>query len=781
MKWMTRIALLALASLAACSDGGGGGGGDAVSPDGGGERKILTKGGTGTYGAGGGSVYFSSGSGLEVLKTGSVNATLSIPDVTPFLGWNPRVIPAGTTVTILRGDYLIDGPWGIRGDTDPGSWATGLHVQAGATLVLEPNTDWRNADYYDRVVLTFQNGIFIEGTVRTAGWIYNGDSKAGVHLGTPIVDSDNTSDLVLDAENVVVASSGRIDLSGADDSDASDGGDIDAAGGNGGVLDIDIDGTIVNKGAIDTTGGDGPDGGDGGSVYLGSFSYGIYNGGPVTTSGAPGTDGYGGNAGSIALISNGSILGIVCNQSDLTATGGDGTDGYGGQGGSISLIANNAGAVVSNGTIDASGGDATTAGSYNGGDAGSLTLSSNAGILRVAGALYARGGGAQLSLEGDSAKASEAALARPEGSVGGRGGSATLGNNIGKPLAAAGLMAPSYAPGEVAIGADIDLSGGNGDWSASGGSVDISSTRSDAEVMYLVGYSLIDCSGGDGDSGYDGGSGSTVSMYNYNDRSKALMPADLDVEAHGLVIEVPLVARGGKGTEGSGGSGGSVSLNNYSTEPLVLSGGIDTSGGDGEHQGGGTVNTINLFSEGDVSITCDLLSSGGNSLGTDWGFGGSASTIRVTSAGGRLAVTGDLLAEGGDSAGEMKASGGQGGSVELLAALDITVTGRISVDGGSSPESGGDCTTSDGTSIQIMGSKVTLDGAVTANGGDGGTTPYSSGGDGGFIEIGSVLPPSVFDPTPTVDGGTGTTPGYRGWVVIDGFGVVTSDNPFWIF
>jgi hypothetical protein len=437
---------------------------------------------------------------------------------------------------------------------------------------------------------------------------------------------------------------------------------------------------------------------------------------------------------------------------------------------------------VSNGTLDASGGDATTAGSYLGGSAGSLILSSNAGILRVAGALFARGGGAQLMLEDDPAKASEAALAVRIGSSGGTGGSAWIGQNDKKPLAAADLMAPSSAaPGEVAIGADIDLSGGNGDYSSPGGSVDIRSDRPDAAVMYVVGYSLIDCSGGDGDSGYDGGNGSTVTMYNYGGlRGKALMPADLDMEAHGLVIEVPLVARGGKGTEGSGGNGGSVNLTNYSTEPLVLSAGIDTCGGDGEHRGGGTSNTVYLFSEGDVSVTGNLLASGGDSLDTHYGSGGDGTTIRIISANGSLTVTGDLLAEGGDSAGYEKASGGQGGSVELLAALDITVTGRISVDGGSSAESGGDCSTFDGTSIQILGSKVTLDGAVTANGGDGGTTPYSSGGDGGFIEIGSALPPSVFSPTPTVDGGTGATPGYRGWVVIDGFGVVTTDNPFWM-
>jgi hypothetical protein len=646
MRWFTHVALLvAMAVLPACNNGSGDNGGGVVPLSG---LKILAKGGTGTDGQGGTGGYVDvwSRSGLRVLQSGTVNNTFSIPDVSPDLGANPLTIAADVTLS-------------------PSGFATytGLHVLAGVTLTITPDTDGTPIDpsyYYDTATLTFASGVQIDGTVKMGPRVaYIPPSKPdGILMGAAITE-DDTASLILSAENLVITSGGRIDLTGNVDSD-------DKTGGTGGNLTVTIAGTLINKGAIDASGGGGWTGGNGGNVSLTSSENGLYNSGSITTSGgSEETSFYGGFAGNIAMSSSGSYG--LYNSGPLTAIGGSGT-GFGRDGGDITLIDNSSpnGAVLSSGILNASGGDATEGG--QGGLAGQFNLNSAYGPVRVTGALYARGGNSIVP-EGGLGKPSTAGAAQilSRSSLGGSGGNVWMGSAVLRKtgLSASLLVTLSEINGECVVGADIDVSGGNSDVDGGqAGGVDIGSGSGGAEIMYLVGYSLIDISGGDGADGGDAGS-DTISLSNDSviiaGPGKVLLAVGEGASGKGIFNEVPLVARGGKGTAGNGGDGGSVDLEDAANGPVDSSGPIDVSGGEGT---------------------------------LDGGYGGY---------------------------------------------------------------------------IGMFGLNVTSSAALNANGGNGGTVPGSDGGEGGYVEIGSLLPPSTLDPMPTVDGGDGTTPGADGGVMIDGF------------
>jgi hypothetical protein len=766
MKWLPRLALLAVvAAFGACNDSSGGGPA-AVTPSepGAPPVSILAKGGNGLGyddvndrpgGGQGGRVeiWNSDGTGIHMLKSGAVNLPLAIPDVVPDLGSNPRTIDKDTAITPSYDGILDNGS--IVGD-DGMTPATGLWVKPGATLTLNANRDeypyypgWEDSYgyLYNSVELRLSTALYVEGTIKVGRQVYIPYYWVGGYTyGTQTLD--DACELVVMATNIVVASTGAIDARGADDSMT----DLDEIGGRGGRLVLHGYGTIINKGTIDTSGGAGFDGGEPGLAHVFSLEYGVFNAGTIRANGGNGSGDHGANADfddtEVTILLSGGHFGPV-NTGTLTARGGNGVD-QGGRGGNVVLVTDFFGFngyapyefVASTGTIDVSGGN-----SFNGhrvrsgGAGGEIYLTGD--VFRVSGELIARGGACGIDSRYGSIMG-----------VGGRGGSVTIGSRFSegpsptKPAGDKALMGPAIPEeppanpyGDSAVGANIDVSGGDGPVGHVAGEVYIETFLSAAVVgpcseLYLVNYDRIDVSGGDehvnNSTNLNAGNGGTIVVMNSNTYR---LP---DLERHvGLVEnEVSLIARGGLNAtdSGNGGYGGAVALHSacdFLGCSLNNSGLIDASGGDGQYGGGdaGSLDfdgdSVALICAGPITNSGEIVASGGSGYMYNAGNCGNGGALYLR--GDSVNNTGNLTANGGNN---VNKNGGSGGYIELTAYAEKTATS----------------------------------GNLNARGGDG-----RNGGYGGTILISSDAPPSTVGGTQSVAGGVGNpgTNGTDGTIMID--------------
>ncbi|MBT8493559.1 MAG: hypothetical protein KJO07_10915, partial [Deltaproteobacteria bacterium] len=281
-----------------------------------GQFVIDLSGGDGSTNAGGSGgsfeTYMSSGSGgghLKIFATGLVDASFTVPSVTPDLGDNPETVTADATVferAVADNSGLVAGSlvrrttddtlYRFNGATDDA--VTGLSVAAGVTLTFERATS--------NVSISLPGGLINAGTLTT--------DFAG--------DGVTRNPLSLNCSTFVGAEGSSIDLSGGAASTGND-------GGGGGDLSLAADdappagpgsgGVIVNQGTINTAGGQGDSGGSGGNVYL-QGNQSTYNTGAVDTNGGVGTAGTGGSGGGSYFFATSGVW----NSGDISASGGVG-------------------------------------------------------------------------------------------------------------------------------------------------------------------------------------------------------------------------------------------------------------------------------------------------------------------------------------------------------------------------------------------------------------------------------------------------------------------------
>lgn len=754
---------------------------------------LLAMGGNGSNGDGGNGdeiyVYGDYVMGdVSFMKTGTVDAGVSIPNVMPYLGTNPRTVTTATTlVGVLEANTPFDG--------DVAGAATGLWVRSGATLTLDPNEDPGNTANKTTVFLAFNNGVYIQGTV----------------VINVMTASPDTSLLNLSCQNLVIAPGGSLIVKGADNAGGT--------GRNGGNSTLNISDTFVNSGTVTTAGGNGDTGGNGGLLDVFAGSYGAFNDGSMISSGGVGLAGFGGSAGYIDL--EGDQGGF--NNSGIWAMGGNGSLG-GGNGNSIYIAANSFGAATNAGTADASGGAATDNG--NGGDAGEIDYYAYSGNIRLAGRITALGGrggpnggdggnGNEIYVyaEDDNDYVTEdyfgvgifiGAEINSSGGDGENGGDA--GNFYVEVYSSGDLPVPGFGITFVGYGR-FENSGGNG--SVNGGDTN--------EYIEVYSYPVYDenlgvyfggriynevpmyCRGGNGGTG-DGGDAYDIYFYNYQDYSTHGGPvlgivnkATLDVSGghggvnggdggwiemyqysnndvpttEGIVNEGNLIGRGGNGADGNGGDGNYLYME--SDYQITNSGSVDFSGGNGGNGFGGDAGYFDayVYSDGPAFQYAEkfIKNSGSVTLrgGSGTTTGGDGNSFYISSFG-SVFNTGGADTSGGNGL----TGGGTAGYIDWYSDGVIVNSASLTARGGNTSTGTG----GDGDDIILEARLVTNSSALNAGGGN---SVSGAGGDGDYIEItsyegGSVLGGSSLD----IRGGSGTPAGTQDFIYIDG---ITLQNP----
>lgn len=676
------VSILVLAGTsAACSGGDSGGGGSGISGLG-----FNMKGGKGTAGDGGTGGYFDidawGGGDVKVLASGSVNTSVSVPSRLPYLGTHAMDITTDTILDVATtGFHLVAGDTAIYDGTDV---VTGIRVRPGVTLTIKPN--FPGAGVRDYARLNLSDGLLVEGTIKLAKV---DQSAAGDGLG---VDTAGLSFNYYELGGLVITSSGKIDLSGADDGAG--------AGRNGGSLTVWPE-AFSSAGVITAKGGNGStDGGNGGSVEVYTTEgYATSTGSILTDGGNGGAGGYGGSAGSIDFESSWGY-GYVLAKGLFSATGGNGATG-GGSGNSI-YIYTDWGAMIAAGTFRSFGGNATVSGD---GGSGDYVEFDSYGDVRVTGIVDTRGGNGAGTGSGGSG--GEVYVYAYENEAWGSG---------------------YYEPnsGGAYFGASVNANGGEGAYGGSAGGFYLYQDTSGATTVkgvpiQLVGYSKIDLSGGDGSVN----GGSAGGDWNYNSNGDAYGNHiyagygydDFSNYFVGSVVnEATFLARGGNGDTGNGGDGASIDFETYYDlyppydNGVKSSGSLDVSGGDGAANGGGA-GSVYLYGKYFVDVSGTVIASGGKG-GT--GNGGYAGEIDVYSD--ASLTCGSLVANGGASA---SGNGVYGGDIYVSAANTATTNGTVSANGGASTSADGGA----GGYIWIMSQDDIshVNGTVSATKGAGGT------------------------------------------------------------
>jgi len=671
-------------------------------------RRIVARGGTGLNGEGGAGAdqvsisQESSAPGARILRTGSPNTTFAVPLYDVYLGENPRIVSQDETWTLassLQPMSVVPGSVDVLG-ADGVNPATGLHVLPGVTLTLVPNIDTNNLDAdndlgtgtFDEVELEFSDGIWFQGRVVVVSEV----------LG-------RTASLSLESEQIRLGSRGMISTAGADHpAVASAGGDVEltTTGWEGGTLAV--------LGDIDTSGGNGGIGADGGAIYLITENSRVFATGHLDSSGGDGATGRGGHGGYIELDADSDQAGGLFMAGTHDLSGGHGGTG-GGDAGDWDAYTEYTGAVVGNElTVIANGGSATFDG--DGGEGGALEIDAYSGSIRISGVVRARGGAGAGT--GD----------------GGTGGSYNLDTDYDE------YLYEAYVGGAgIFLGADIDVSGGDGANGGDAGWVDIDEEGYSEDYLsvgesplILLGYDTIDCSGGDGTAG--GGDGSdecefyTVSGSEDQDGN--------EYSAGDVINEADWFNDGGDGGSGSGGDGGSIQM--YTGASVVTL------------SGGPAMQNSGL-----------LRADGGSSTASFGGEGGSIDLYGVSAADN----SGLLSANGGDGLDD----GGTGGWCGVYSDYRMSNVADVTVDGGEAGDGDG----GEGGSVQLMGRRMLHDGDLRATGGDG----SEAGGDGGFIELFSTEDTADLAGTAAAGGGAGSSsPGEGGEVYLDGVRVALDDS-----
>jgi hypothetical protein len=357
--------------------------------------------------------------------------------------------------------------------------------------------------------------------------------------------------------------------------------------------------------------------------------------------------------------------------------------------------------------LDGGDGGATCAGRCAGGAGGALLLSSSAGSIVHEGPVHARGG--------------RGTGADERGGSGGRGGLVVVQADT--------LTGATLAPEQrIELAGELVLSGGDGTGTGGRGGaveVDLTSPYDRDATVRLYGFARVDAHGGATSAQATGGDGGTIGL--------SLKGGDA---GGGLVIAPDLDLRGGSGRKG--GAGGFLSLDSVVSpgdldpaRAVRVDGDVLLDGGDGTTSGG-TSGTLHVAGVHDVALTGDVTAIAGASPG-----GSGVSALR------------SWLDE-------------PGVHVEAWHG-DVTLAGALRVRGGDGRDTGGRA-----GFLLVTGVHVRAVGPIEAVGG---TSSAGRGGDGGFLQLTSALPPTTVEGTIDVAAGDGaTTPGTPGQVWIDGVG-----------
>jgi hypothetical protein len=559
---------------------------------------LLAGGGIGTTdsGSGGGFVDLESYGPVNVLKSGTVDASFPDPAFTPDFGTIHAVVSSDTTVLLdddaisgnlcsAPGDnnlYIGDGnsTCGDLGD----SIVTGLTVNAGASLKLVQD-------------LQLPSDLVIYGTVT--------------------IDPTQTSSLYIEANVIDVEKSGKITVSGTDDT-YPDAGELDL-GGNGTTKQI------INRGTIEAKGFGSGAAGNGGYIYFEPEDL-VVNYGTIDASGGSSATGDGGYGGELDVYVD---YGDFYSSGNVLMNGGNGVSGGDtepnvGNFSSYSVYVETAyydnnmgrnGDIIISGTWEAKGGDGNAG---NGGAGGYIYLQTDAvGAVTINAAMSTKGGN-------------------------GTGTNSTAGDSYGIDIYSENYDSVDPAsPGKIRIAGQYDLRGGDGDQTGGwGGYFEIygdgyNNTSFIGSEVNLVGFPAINLNAGDG--GQNGGDGGYFEIYTYS----------AGIPAGAITNETNVEAKGGNatGTGGGGGSGGYAELltDSSNADPATTvsnSGNIDVSGGTGDTGGDGY----------DISMEAQYVNNSGN-LTADGGNGitngGSGGDISLNSDMSPTSNYGTLSAQGG--------------------------------------------------------------------------------------------------------------------------------------
>ena len=697
---LNRLAvLLAITALTACGGGSNNSSSNNTnntntntSPSG----VITTASGSGgdlADGGNGGSItiYKGVGSGpVEILQTGSVDASFTPQSLTPNLGANPYTVMADTVVTLYSGSEPAAGTLYVQsgsgtlylsdGDTtafNSEEIITGLQISAATVLTLPLNSG-------SSASLGFSHDVYNQGTVKLV------DQSPSQRGGFSLACSSYIAD-------------GNIDTAGR------------LEGQNGGDVNLSAAYSIINHGDIDSSGAANTsgDGGSGGSIYLFAGQFYIENSGDLLANGGDSDTSAAGYGNGITLEAQNGIR----NAGKLAAYGGDGISGAGG-GTSITLTVNQAGDILNSGMLDAHGGAATT---VSGAGGGSITINTRGGSLLSNADLSTRGG--------DTTVTSGFYTAGPGGSINiildGQGNFNGYEQNAGDLMLSGRIDA---AGGDAPAGGDS--SGGNG------GSMNIQSISiygsDEGQRLSLLGYHDIDSHGG---VGLTGGNGNTLNIWNYPDSSGPFG----QIPSGNIINEAALTSRGGDvATTATGSTNGGChgevwvdtrtdQINGSSPEgaAIVNSGAIAAGNGESLETGSPascSSNGTHFMAYSGISNSGDIDTSGGNDRGSDGfttGRGSNASDIIMQVAAGDISNSGTLTTNGGN--GEYIAGHAQ---PVLMFADRISNSKAISAAGGDADPALAGSVGGNGAEVNLQTTTpggVTNSASVTIDGGSGET------------------------------------------------------------
>lgn len=380
-------------------------------------------------------------------------------------------------------------------------------------------------------------------------------------------------------------------------------------------------------------------------------------------------------------------------------------------------------------------------------------------------------------------------LAGRGGSYGGRGGgsltdltygSALNPNNLGSggctyqsdaaKSGKGGGAITIIASDQVSVSGSITANGGNGlaktggypTGGGSGGTVNISTTS-------ITGTGNITANGGNGYNNGGVGGGGRISIY-YSSGSLSNLTilatkgvtGDVTSATDGTVFPYNRTTRdlvvaaslNLKPTEGIDENGSVTADGEYYFNDLIISnnstltlGGTHTNDSDGDGVGINLAGDLSVESGSTITATGKGYSAqsgpGKGSVvstfgGSGGGYGGEGDGVQWTGYGGTGGATygSTLFPEDLGSGGGQSCGGLGGGLVKVIADGDINIDGAISANGtnggnsGSYRGGGGS-----GGSVYIVGGAFTGTGTITANGGNGTTSGYGGGGGGGRIAL----------------------------------------------
>lgn len=657
-------------------DTSGGTGGDNAGSGGAGGLVIIQKnGGTGA---------------LDVLTTGSVDASFTYSSPLPNLGTTFYTVSSDTTIPLGAGSafppndpymspvnfnlYISDGSLPLYDETP----VTGIQINAGVTLTLPLNSGGTTGK------LTFVNDINNLGTITSVdvgpgqrgaieliGDNYIGGPSSSLDTGAT-APGETTGWITVTAQPGGFYNKGTISTAGADDGGGS--------GTNGQSIGLTAETDFENTGAITSRGGNSilAAGGSGGDIVMATQIGHLYNAGNVDARGGDGgvNAGWGGgveiSTGLYGVQFGGSGgAGALLNSGVITTVGGIASGGPGGNGGAVSLTALGDG-LRNSANINSSGGNTDDPPS-SGGTGGEVKVHSLPGVN--SGDLTTQAGDLLFAGDINTFGGNTASTGTGSGGIGGA---------IEIILDASGsLISNTYNIGVAPSGPPANPR------------LSVLSTLS------------ITTKGGSGNTGGNGGVVAVIDVGERWDPTDFVPPYDfLDDPGGNVANEVDITTRGGNvvatafNKPALAGAAGAVAITSDSdgtldagTEFLTNSGDIDTSGGDALElttalgiNGG----SIGLNATNNIENSGTLTANGGNDLVNDGssttGFGYNANVVGITSLQAAVTNTGTVSAKGGDGEGQ----GGTGAigllfltpGVLLSAATDLSNSGNISVAGG---------------------------------------------------------------------------------------------------